>query len=803
MRIRILSLFIIISNLAFAQQHDHHFSEDDIMVKEVFKKRFPELADKVDAEEAKLEAFTQQYIKNHKYGASRSGTKYIIPVVFHILHQNGPENVTNTEIHDAVRILNEDFQKMNADTIIVVSAFKNLVGDADIEFRLARLDPNGKPTNGIDRIETSLTNNAGEGSKLNPWPRSTYLNIWIVKTIGSGAAGYTFLPSTAHWRPNQDGIILLYTYFSSVRTGSDRRSRALTHEIGHWLNLPHPWGGSNTPGRSTNCSIDDGVWDTPNTIGWTSCSLNGNSCGSLDNVQNYMEYSYCSNMFTLGQVQRMHAALNSSTAQRRDLVSEVNNRKAGVLDLELADFSVNQQFACVGEALSFEDKSIYDAVAWKWEFEGGNPSISNAKNPKVTYYTPGTYKVKLTVTAANGSKKTKESEEYIVVNRSVGSFLPFEESFESHTEEITSNWIAQNEDNDDIFWKIGSGVGHTGSKFLMLENFKNSYGQIESVVSEPIDLSNISQPTVSFYVAHASGTGSNDGLSKFTVKFSNDCGQTWVTKYTTISRAINQGKTSNQSFSPNSKSDWMQINVSGFSPNDRVQNGLLMFEFENKGDNNIYIDDININGTYDDTPVLEFPENNMDSVASSVYIDWKAIPSVDAYEYQVSEDDQFTQIKFSGTKHYISPDPNGEDTRFLASNLTTGKKYYWRVRAHRGSLRTNWSEVWNFTVSNTGQGHEYIDGGALSIPNGIASDKTNFVSFYPNPNKGEIFLGTSTGLLVVDRVAIYSIQGNLVWEGNNLAPGRLNVPSQLFDKGIYLIQAEYNGQNSTHKLFIQ
>ena len=54
------------------------------------------------------------------------------------------------------------------------------------------------------------------------------------------------------------------------------------------------------------------VDDTPLTIGWSSCNLGGTSCGSLDNVQNYMDYAYCALMFTEGQKTRMHACLNSS-----------------------------------------------------------------------------------------------------------------------------------------------------------------------------------------------------------------------------------------------------------------------------------------------------------------------------------------------------------------------------------------------------------------------------------------------------------------------------------------------------------
>ncbi|HNB81325.1 MAG TPA: hypothetical protein PLP14_04455, partial [Chitinophagaceae bacterium] len=48
------------------------------------------------------------------------GDKYIIPIVFHIIHNYGPENITDEQIHDAVRILNEDYQKKNPDTASVI-----------------------------------------------------------------------------------------------------------------------------------------------------------------------------------------------------------------------------------------------------------------------------------------------------------------------------------------------------------------------------------------------------------------------------------------------------------------------------------------------------------------------------------------------------------------------------------------------------------------------------------------------------------------------------------------------------------
>ncbi len=283
-----------------------------------------------------------------------------------------------------MRILNEDFRKLNADNANTVSAFQGISADTEIEFRLAKKDPNGNCTNGIDRIYSAETNIGDNGSKINTWPRSKYLNVWVVKTISSGAAGYF----SGWFNAAEDGIMILNSYIGSIGTGNLQKSHALTHEIGHYLNLSHVWGDTNSPG--VDCSGDDNVSDTPPTEGWSTCNLAGATCGStLDNVQNFMEYSYCSTMFTVGQKNRMHDLLTTTGwegfSERYKLYTTTNLAATGVslpAVLCQADFSSNSTSSviCAGDSVTYTDNSWNGTpLTWSWTFPGGSPAASNVQ----------------------------------------------------------------------------------------------------------------------------------------------------------------------------------------------------------------------------------------------------------------------------------------------------------------------------------------------------------------------------------------------------------------------------------------
>ncbi|MCE3259917.1 MAG: domain containing protein, partial [Bacteroidetes bacterium] len=209
--------------------------------------KHPELKQQYDQLQDQAEKTDMQLFKNGGYAKTASAAPiYTIPVVFHIMHTGGSENISDAQVQDAVNILSRDYQKLNPDTNVVVNAFKNIIGDAQIEFRLAKKDPNGNCTNGIIRHYDTKTDwvSGNLSYYAYSWPRQNYLNIYVVKSISSGAAGYTYLPGSGV-PAAQDAIVILSTYVGSIGTGNVGLSRALTHEVGHWLNLPHVWGGTN------------------------------------------------------------------------------------------------------------------------------------------------------------------------------------------------------------------------------------------------------------------------------------------------------------------------------------------------------------------------------------------------------------------------------------------------------------------------------------------------------------------------------------------------------------------------------
>lgn len=524
-------------------------------------------------------------------------TLYTIPVVFHVIHQGGTENITDAQVFDAMRILNEDYRKLNATYANTVTSFQSIAADCEIQFSLAQKDPNGVCTNGIDRILSPETNIGDDNSKLNPWPRSKYLNIWVVRAMSSGAAGYAYLPGTTS--AANDGIIILSGYIGSIGTGTPTRSHALTHEIGHFLNLLHPWGSTNDPG--VDCSGNDNVTDTPQTEGWTVCNLSGATCGStLDNVQNFMEYAYCPTMYTAGQKTRMRSALTSTISQRNSLWTASNLSATGVSLPEVlckADFNSSNltNTVCQGNTLTFTDLSWNGTPnTWSWTFQGGTPATSSDTAPVIQYNTPGLYNVGLTVTNGSGSAVTSKTG-YVTVNPSTAAYNTtfYSEGFEGAT--IPNNdWKVRNQTPGGNTWVQTNSAAATGSKSVMLTNSSISDTYIDELLSPSINMTAITgNLNLTFKVAFAQKTSTS--VDKLQVYVSTNCGLSWTLRYAKSGAVLSTAGIQSTSFTPTA-SQWVQHSValSGYATQTNL---FFMFRFTSNAGNNIYIDDINLGGT--------------------------------------------------------------------------------------------------------------------------------------------------------------------------------------------------------------
>lgn len=580
-------LFIVFSLAGYSQQ----FCNTDEMHHRLFA-TYPQYNNAIVHTKQKLENETQQF---NSFG--RTSSTYVIPVVFHVIHQNGPENISDEQIKDQIAILNRDYNAQN-DTSVIIDSFKPLVANCDIEFRLATKDPSGNCTSGITRHVSSLTTTGDHAVKsIVHWPPNMYLNIYVVSNA-AGLAGHALLPYAADSLPQWDGIVMSHNYVGSIGTSSVSTSVVGSHEVGHYLNLQHVWGGNNVPNfpylpvsDGGNCNYDDGVGDTPNTIGNQSCNLSANSCGSLDNVQNFMDYSYCGAMFTLGQKTRMHACLNSTVADRNNLWSPANLIATGVdvpsQDLCEAIISVDRNVVCVGDTLVFMDKSYHKIDSRLWNFYGGVASSLTDSITKVTYSTPGIYDVKLKVKNGVDSDSIYKTQYITVVSSSpTENFLV--EDFETQPTFPNNTWSLEENDSN---WHSTNTVGYNSNNSLMYGNFYTS-GKV-SLISKTIDLSNYSSVEVQFDYAYAQKEANS--TDKLRIYYSNDCGKTWVlVKTYTLFPLLTKLSSDTNYFVPQSNSEWKSGTVS-VSNLFQVSNFQVKFEFTgtSKG-NNIYIDNINV-----------------------------------------------------------------------------------------------------------------------------------------------------------------------------------------------------------------
>lgn len=589
----LLAIFSLNTSAIFSQ---HLQCGTDEMHQEMFVKH-PEYNEAIIQAYQQLQNDTEAF---ELLSSTRGGGTYIIPVVFHIIHDYGQGNISDAQVYDAIKQVNLQMRRLNADTTDIVMAFKPIAADCAIEIRLAQLDPDGNCTSGITRTVSDLTDIGDHQVKsLIQWPPDKYLNIYVCNQA-AGLAGHALLPAAADAAPEWDGIVMQHTYVGTIGTSDYFRRTVLTHEIGHYLNLQHIWGGNNVPeyyylpvANAGNCDFDDEVDDTPLTIGWQTCPLGGESCSTLDNVQNYMDYAYCARMFTEGQKTRMHACLNSTVANRNNLWQSTNLTATGTDDITYhlcgAQFEASKRVVCAGETIEFADLSYHGIQSRVWEFDGGVASSLTDSVVTVTYNTPGMYNVKITVTNNGEIEHTEEN--YIHVVQASGSESGMHESFE-HESDFFARWIRK-ENGAPVNWDFTS-PGFESNTSFFINNFEGGNWTYE-FHSQPLDASGLDAIAVSFDYAYARKASTNNDVLQIAV--STDCGETWTTRKTHYGGSSLRTVTDlipDEPFVPLDETQWKSDVVNNIGAAYMTENLMVRFRFQSDGGNNLYVDNIRI-----------------------------------------------------------------------------------------------------------------------------------------------------------------------------------------------------------------
>lgn len=571
-------------------------------------------------------------------GSAIDTTYFDVPIVVHIVHDYGAENLSDNEIYDAAANWALAFVKKNSDTAAVIEPFKKYIGDARMRLHLATIDPDGNPTKGVIRHHSYLTNLGDDRAKFESWPNNRYINIWFVNSFGtSGAAAYAYYPSAGAGIPYYDGVISLASYID--------RSKTIPHELGHVLNLQHVWGNNNN--AAVACG-DDQVHDTPPTKGHTpGCVLSTiydttcatgyartylSASGLVDslvdypdttNAQNIMDYSYCSNMFSAGQCVRMREALTSSVAGRNNLITEANLAATGALaptpDLPpVAEFILNKAigagtitdarsyfltFNSIGE-FSFRNASWNDTISSVlWQFSNGaaQPVSTNTGTVTNRFSVPGWVTTTLTATSNAGSNTIVNTRSVYAADTTVAGGLGYSQKFSSIGD--IPNWPMMNYYNNRFQWEFYNGAGMGDNSCIRYKSFDSTNkrtgiarGDFDDIYTPAFNLNGVTGDVfVNFYTSGALVSGSSStSRDSLQVDVSTNGGAIWtkIAGYRGTDLANNGAQSGN--FIHGASSSWKSRSVSVPAVYRNSQTFFrLRFRPGNIG-NNLYLDNFGI-----------------------------------------------------------------------------------------------------------------------------------------------------------------------------------------------------------------
>lgn len=553
--------------------------------------------------------------QSSKRNTSQRNAKVIlqVPVVFHIIHNGEPigtgSNVLKSRIDRQLEILNEDFNRLNEDSIETLEEFQGSAASFEIEFIYAKQSPDGFETNGIVRVPGSQASYSYQEREVlsseSYWPSEDYLNIWVADLAG-GSLGWAEFPVSnlegleeASNNRLIDGVTVDYVFLGENPDSPsfESKGRTVTHEMGHFFGLRHIWGDG-------GCSVDDFCEDTPlASSSSTGCNLTKATCESLDMVQNFMDYSddACMNIFTNDQKTRVRTVIENSP--RRQSLTESNGLEAPpVFNRDLGLAELNSQFSgsCSG---NFTPQTIIKNQGLNTVYEYSvqlfidgileeeldfSDSLQSGEE-KTVYFSllnfeeTGEYSLFYRVNLDDNfeDERLENNQKLEFYQKLESAELPYEKNFQNDL----NSWFVRNPDGVETWQIFDEGLG-----VPFFENRQN-FGQREEIISPIFDFTSINVPELSFVFAQAADSIPN----RISIYASYDCGRTFndlvfSNNITDLSTAYEIDSI----FTPQFRLDWDTINIDLNRLRDE-ESVCFSIVAENRLSNNFYINEFKLN----------------------------------------------------------------------------------------------------------------------------------------------------------------------------------------------------------------
>jgi len=595
-----------------------------------------------DANEAKLgQAMMRIAAERRSNPAARVLQQVTIPTVFHIVLTQAQHNaLTDQMILDQLRVLNEDFSGLNADSTNVPAEFQAVRGHSGISFCLAKRTPDGLPTTGIVRIVSNtvsngsatsdpVKNNAAGGSTS--WDPTKYLNIWLTNFTAEDALGYATFPiGTAEHASipapiTHQGVVVLAQSVPGGSASPYNKGRTLTHEVGHFFWLRHITGDANCGNDfPSTASLDDTPQQAQLTGGCptgaqaSGCAASPNPPGKM--YQNFMDYTSdaCLSMFTIGQGLRMEAAL----ATYRPSFLLANDGCTPPTGLPANDASISAILAPTAAAaigcptvtpivtlknlgtstltsaniIIKQNGTDLSPFAWSGSLASGG-SV-NVTLPALTLTATGAYELKIRTSLPNGVADGVPTNDESTINftRIAAQSLPASNDFE--TVFLNPGFSINNPDNDELEWIWATpGTGGTGTGAAAIDNYNlDGTGTHDDIVT-PIFANTGLLATDSIYLSfdlaykyYTSIFGS--ASERLQILVTNNCGASYTTIYDGIGDAIANGGTGDL-FIPTA-ADWRKRTFAIGQNIFAAGNFQFVIRVVNNWANVMWIDNINV-----------------------------------------------------------------------------------------------------------------------------------------------------------------------------------------------------------------